>query len=173
VQRWVELILVGAASAVLGGLLLESFRSRARRYWQTRQENRQEERLLREFLDMARGHPDGTLAAHLSARTAAARARIRDPEAVLKRLLHKAHIRVDTRSSRITSILASRGDSAPTTHAVASGSASLAGERLPIGMAKPARIRGSGRVSDPESVVFIIDTTGYAPRCKFMHATAC
>ena len=91
-----ELVLVGAASAVLGGLLLESFRSRARRYWQTRQENRQEERLLREFLDMAWGHPDGTLAAHLSARTAAARARIRDPEAVLKRLLHKDHIRADT-----------------------------------------------------------------------------
>ena len=90
-----EVILVGAASAVLGGLLLEPLRSWVRRYWQARQKDRQEERLLRAFLDMARGHPNGTLAAHLSARTAAARAKLREPDPVLKRLVSKDHIRPD------------------------------------------------------------------------------
>jgi len=80
--------------SVVAGLIVLAIWFWVRPYLQARQEAQQEDRLLRAFLDMVQEHPDGT-EAPLSASVAVARARLRDPDAVLKRLLHKDHIRAD------------------------------------------------------------------------------
>jgi hypothetical protein len=97
----VELIIVGAAASVAAGLLLAPLLSWARRYWRAAAENRQEERLLRAFLEMAQDvRPNEILAARLSARAAATRANLRDPDPVLDRLVRMDHIRPDSEYPR-------------------------------------------------------------------------
>jgi hypothetical protein len=96
VPRWVELIIVGAAASVAGGLLLAPLLAWTRRYWRAAAVNRQEERLLRAFLEMAQDvSPNEIGATRLSARAAAIRANLRDPDPVLDRLVRKDHIRPD------------------------------------------------------------------------------
>ena len=84
-----------------GGLLLAPLLAWTRRYWRAAAENRQEERLLRAFLEMAQDvSPNEIGAARLSARAAAIRANLRDPDPVLHRLVRKDHIRPDTEYPR-------------------------------------------------------------------------
>ena len=87
-----ESIIVG----VVVGLLVAAIWHFAKPRLQARAEAREEERLLRAFLEMAtEAGPHEKLVVAISSGEAADRANIRDPDPVLDRLVRKDHLRPD------------------------------------------------------------------------------
>ena len=87
-----ESIIVG----VVVGLLVAAIWHFAKPRLQARAEAREEERLLRAFLEMAtEANPHEKLTVAISSSEAADRANIRDLDPVLDRLVRKDHIRPD------------------------------------------------------------------------------
>ena len=87
-----ETLVVG----VVAGLLVAAIWHFTKPHLQARTEAREEERLLRAFLEMAtEANPHEKLTVAISSSEAADRASIRDLDPVLDRLVRKDHIRPD------------------------------------------------------------------------------